>query len=109
MNKLILVLFIFSLNKAYSSESISELLLGLEYGPKGLTFQVRSGGCTDKNDFNIQLIETSPLSIKLIRTNKRMCRAFIPYGTKVHYTYEELGIKEGSIFNIQNKLGQFYN
>jgi hypothetical protein len=96
-----------TLNFAQARSEKIERLLGFQYGPKGMTFQVRSGGCTDKSDFNLVLSNTHPQSVHLYRTNPRMCRASMPFGTKIHYTFKEIGLSQGEWFEIENPLNDF--
>ena len=109
MKKAVLsILFIgLTLNFAQARSQKMERLLGFEYGPKGITFQVRSGGCTDKRDFDLVLSNSRPQSVRLYRTNSRMCRAAVPFGTKIHYTFKEIGLSQGEWFEVANSLNDF--
>ena len=109
MKKAILSIFLIglTLNFAQARSEKTERLLGFQYGPNGITFQVRSGGCTGKNDFDVIVSSTHPKSIRLYRTNPRMCRAWMPFGTKIHYTFKEMGLSRGDWFEVENSLDDF--
>ena len=41
-----------------------------------------------------------------MRTAPDYCEAYLPYGTRVTYTYEELGLGEGAEFVITNEISR---
>ena len=86
----------------------AETLKGFQVGPEGLTFQVSSGGCTSKDDFEIVSRETFPVMIELARPNQDFCEAFLPYGTTVSFSWEELGLRQGDQFTLTNELQNPY-
>lgn len=83
---------------------VSESLFGLSPGPQGLSFQVYSGGCTDKEDFQVRILESFPMQLELIRINPDYCRAYIPYGVDITYSWEDLGLRAGDKFTVINPL-----
>lgn len=86
-----------------------EHLLGFEYGPEGLTFQVNSGGCSNKDSFVLIQKESYPLGVSLKRIRPDFCDAYLPFGTKLTYTWEELGWSTGEVrFIIENPLVSEY-
>lgn len=82
-----------------------EKLLGVRVGAHGITFQVTSGGCTKKSDFSIQQLESFPVQLRLSRNQPDHCEAYVPYGTKIFYSWRELGMGNGSQFVVSNPLG----
>lgn len=81
-----------------------EKILGVTYDEEGITYQVNSGGCTSKDDFQVLLMETYPIRLALVRNNPDLCEGFFPYGTKVTFSYQELGLKDGDKATIENPL-----
>ena len=83
-----------------------ETLLGLYYERDGVVFQVESGGCTHKQYFKIEAMETSPATYTLHKVIEDTCETVRPifYGTVVKFTYEEMGIPRGQKFMIGNPL-----
>src|SRR5687768_2489285 len=73
----------FSLSLTAYAAGESEKLLGLTYDHEGITFQVRSGGCTKKDSFQIEVLETSPLQLNLVRVKDDFCRAIVSNGTLI--------------------------
>lgn len=84
--------------------STPEKILGVSTNTEGISFQVFSSGCTDKDDFELLQLETHPLQIKLDRKTQDLCEAFLPYGVILKYTWAELGLQNGTQFYISNKL-----
>ena len=83
-----------------------EVIMGVTYDRTGVTYQVKSGGCTGKEHFEIQIQESYPLGLVLMRVTDRMCEAYVPYGTKIHYSWEELQIPPHTRFNFANPIAE---
>ncbi len=95
---------------SFETNGLAEPLLGLTYSGDGLEFQVPSTGCTEKSHFVMQRL--SPESqitsqLLLIRVVPDYCDAYIPFGVRIFYGYEELGLKEGDPFTILNPLSNY--
>lgn len=99
-----------------SSEAELEQLLGVTVSEEGISFQVSSQGCTIRDDFTFQVaVELEPLSpmlpalephhyITLARKTPDMCEGFVPYGTVIFLSFDELGINVGK-FHVKNPIG----
>lgn len=87
---------------AFAGES--ERILGYSQSAEGITYQVTSGGCTEKADFEVQQLETYPVQLKLVRNEPDFCEAYFPYGTKITFTWEELGLSAGTRAIMANQL-----
>jgi hypothetical protein len=88
----------------------AEPLLGLTYGAEGLEFQVPSTGCTEKSSFVMQRLslENQTFSqLLLIRVVPDFCDAYVPFGTQIFYTYDELKLEEDDSFTILNPLSSY--
>jgi hypothetical protein len=82
-----------------------ESLLGVLFQRSGITFQVQSNGCTQKSDFRIEVIDSYPLQLHLIRIHPDPCDAYLPLGTRIYFKYGELGIVPGDALRVVNPLG----
>lgn len=106
MKTLVVVLFLvimFNGFVAWAEEQ--EALLGLTVDEGGISFQVFSGGCTHKEDFQVQFLgNTRNNALNLVRMRPDFCKALVPYGTTIKFTYEELGLKKGAEFKVVNPL-----
>jgi len=81
-----------------------EVIMGVTYDDQGITYQVKSGGCTTKDDFQLLQQWIYPPRVSLLRINEDMCQAYMPYGTKIFYTWAEFGFKQSGQFEIANRL-----
>ena len=91
-------------------DGLAEPVLGLIYSGEGLEFQVRSTGCTEKAHFVVQrLSPESQISTQLliIRVIPDYCDAYVPFGTRLSYSYEELGLEENESFTLLNPLSSY--
>ena len=102
MKNILLIILLFSLNANASGGP--EVILGYSYNSDGVSFQVESGGCTQKSDFSFQILEKYPIEIILIRDRADFCEAYYPYGTVIEFTYKEMGVTEGMEFVIGNDV-----
>ncbi|EAT59265.1 hypothetical protein CferDRAFT_1272 [Chlorobium ferrooxidans DSM 13031] len=104
---LALFITIFSISSYANSES--EVLLGLNQTPKTIDIRVATGGCTQKEDFKIDvkkgLTEKSPYSITIYRIKNDYCKAYLPEGVLLSFTKEELGINGLTEFIVTNRFG----
>lgn len=101
MNK---VLFCVLCLMSFSAIAAREEILGFSADEKGVSFQVRSGGCTSKADFGFVVLDTHPAGLILNRQQPDPCEAVVPFGTTVTFSYEELGFVNGDKFNILNPI-----
>lgn len=116
MKKLLLGCLFFALCSWSAAEISLEQLLGVSVDESGITFQVTSNGCTEREDFNFFVEEIfkemGPMLpafelhyyINVIRLRQDQCEAVVPYGTKIFLTFEELGIQFGK-FHVNNPIG----
>ncbi|MFZ3229112.1 MAG: hypothetical protein WA160_02820 [Pseudobdellovibrio sp.] len=82
-----------------------EPLFGFMQNKDGLVFQVYSGGCTDKNNFEIRSENKNGiLAVGLYRIAADFCKAYFPYGVLLQYSYQELGIRRGERFDLTNVI-----
>lgn len=86
-------------------EPAPEPLLGVLVRGPAIIFQVYSSGCTTKADFQVEVLESTPLQLRLIRLREDPCDAFEPLGTLVPFSYRELGIQGGAQLQVVNPLG----
>ena len=104
-----------------------EVLLGFSHDSEGVTFQVESNGCTNKAHFDLTVEEaTTALTpddgegppmfpaveppirhtvvLKRKDTGSDVCNVWSPYGVKITYTYEEMGVSFSEEFSVSNPL-----
>ena len=82
-----------------------EPLIGLIFRPRAIIFQVYSSGCTTKGDFRLEVLESLPLQLRLIRINEDPCDAFVPLGARIRFSYRSLGLEPSQSLRVVNPLG----
>ena len=85
-----------------AGEGQVEHIWGVQITPKGLVFQVFSGGCTKKKDFKVEIMESYPVQILLVRVKPDPCDAFVPMGKKIRFKWRQLGLQAGNEFSVVN-------
>lgn len=69
-----------------------ERILGQEVSAEGITFRVRSGGCTAKANFGLETVrQTKPLTVRLLRLRPDYCEARLPEGVPIYFRFAEIG------------------
>lgn len=81
-----------------------EAVRSVAFDGRGLTVGVDSNGCTDVSAFELAIQEGDPADITLTRRAPDLCKALVPDGVKVSWTYEELGLSAGQAARIRNPL-----
>ena len=83
-----------------------EQIYGMTADAEGITFQVFSGGCTNKEDFRVERFTSypdgSPTQLLLVRLRHDLCRANLPYGTTINFSYDDLHLTNGDRFVVLN-------
>lgn len=82
-----------------------EEILGVWSSRRAMFFQVFSSGCTSKDDFAVDVMESWPLQLKLRRISPDPCDAVVPLGKRIRFNYRELGIRAGDRYRVVNPLG----
>ena len=69
----------------------------------GVHIQVYSGGCTYKKQFEFKTEMKGDVRVfSFSRQAPDPCRAYLPYGEIITFSFEELGLKGGDRFDIAN-------
>src|SRR5258708_3897974 len=102
--KNLLVAALMTFSAPILAQSGPEPILGLTTNLEGITFQVFSGGCSRKVDFQLVQKGASPVQVTLQRNHVDACEAFVPYGTTVKFTWQELGLPNGTMLTIVNPI-----
>lgn len=70
-----------------------EAILGSVVGRRGIFFQVASSGCTKKADFEVLVLEGPVVRVALSRAEPDPCDASVPFGTRIPFSYAEMGLR----------------
>ena len=81
-----------------------ETLRSIRFVEGGLVARVDSNGCTSAADFAVSVAEGTPVDITLTRTRQDPCKAIVPEGVELRWTYQELGLTAGQTAHVVNPL-----
>lgn len=87
------------------------LLYGAEVSPRGpseVAITVRSNGCTQKEHFHadVDREEGNRYRVRFERTTDDNCKALMPEGRRLVWSYSELGIPSDAQVVIANRVGR---
>jgi len=82
----------------------SEAIREAGFADGGLVARVDSNGCTQASDFEVLVNDGSPAEITLRRTKEDLCKALVPDGVELRWTYADLGLEPGAPARILNPL-----
>lgn len=86
-----------------------EVLRSLELTKDELKFRVRSGGCTQKEHFKVDINKgvtgLPPFQLTIFRIVPDNCRALVPEGELISFTRKELEIEGMARFIVTNEIG----
>lgn len=89
-----------SRNDAPPAEAIREA----RFADGALVVRVDSNGCTQASDFEVAVADNNPVEITLRRTKQDLCKALVPNGVELRWTYADLGLDAGTPARILNPL-----
>jgi hypothetical protein len=81
-----------------------EALRAARFDGAALVVRVDSNGCTQASDFSVSVTDGDPASIRLVRDTPDLCKALVPDGVELRWTYDELGLQAGTAARIENAL-----
>jgi len=95
------------------SEGIEEILIALTANDSELTINVRSGGCTEKEDFRIFCVydeasagKTPHYVLTIYRIKKDECKAIVRNGLEIKYDLKrDLDLPDIFTYTLSNGIG----
>ncbi|MBA4808208.1 hypothetical protein [Brevundimonas sp.] len=93
-----------SVNVTRSDAPPAEAIREARFADGGLVVRVDSNGCTQASDFEIAVADNTPTEITLRRTKPDLCKALVPDGVELRWTYADLGLEPGAPARILNPL-----
>lgn len=85
-------------------------LYGAEISDRGreVTILVHSNGCTERGDFDVNIDHRGDnrFNIGFQRKKPDYCKALVPEGRRLTWTYEELGLPRNATVLITNPVGR---
>ena len=93
-----------SVNVTHNDAPPAEAVREARFSDGALVVRVDSNGCTQASDFELSVADDSPTEITLRRTKADLCRALVPEGVELRWTYADLGLEPGAPARIMNPL-----
>lgn len=91
-------------------DSKAEVLLGSKITAEEIELTVASGGCTQKEDFSIDINQATAgqaTTVLTVRRHKRDdCKAWLPEGVTIKFSKKELGLNKAAEITLSNKTRQ---
>ena len=81
-----------------------EAVRRVDFDGQRLNVVVGSNGCTEASSFEVQIKDSDPAELTLVRRTPDMCRALVPEGVTVSWTYAELGLEAGQPVRVLNPI-----
>jgi hypothetical protein len=83
----------------------SEVLRAVRFEPGALVVRANSNGCTEASSFAVEVAEgDGPTRLTLTRRTPDLCKALVPEGVELRWTYDELGLKPGASIVVRNPV-----
>lgn len=89
---------------AVSASEPLETVRSVAFENGRLNVRVDSNGCTEAAGFEVRLRGENPAELTLIRRAPDLCKALVPDGVVVSWTYEELGLAPGDAARVLNPV-----
>jgi hypothetical protein len=81
-----------------------EALREARFDGRRLTVRADSNGCTDSTHFEVSVVAGEPAAITLRRVAPDLCKALVPDGVVLSWTYDELELEAGGAARLVNPL-----
>lgn len=92
-------------NSATATGPKVETLRAVRFEPGAVIVRADSNGCTNGTSFAVHIAEDEgPTRLSLTRETPDNCDALIRDGVELRWTYEELGLKPGTVVTIGNPI-----
>jgi len=82
----------------------SETLRAFRFEGGALIARVDSNGCTSAADFAVELDGDAPVEATLIRRSPDNCKALVPDGVELRWSYADLGLDAGQAVRMRNPV-----
>lgn len=91
-------------DQAAAASLSGEPVRSVEFDGRNLNVVVDSNGCTEAASFEVRISDGAPSELTLVRLSPDLCKALVPDGRPVSWTYQELGIEAGDAVRLTNPL-----
>ncbi|CAN5297846.1 hypothetical protein BH10PSE1_BH10PSE1_28620 [soil metagenome] len=88
-----------------ASSATLETLRAVRFDQGALVVQADSNGCTDETSFAVNIADgEGPAQLTLTRERPDNCKALVPDGVELRWTYAELGLEAGATAVVSNPV-----
>lgn len=82
-----------------------ETLREVRFEAGAMVVRADSNGCTSEGSFAVHVADAEgPAQISLTRETEDLCKALVPDGVELRWTYAQLGLKSGETAIVQNPV-----
>lgn len=81
-----------------------EAVRKVDFDGQRLNVVVGSNGCTETASFEVKIKDGEPAELTLTRRTPDLCKALVPEGVTVSWTYAELGLELGEPVRVLNPI-----
>lgn len=81
-----------------------EAVRKVDFDGQQLNVVVGSNGCTETSSFEVKIKDGDPAELTLTRRTPDLCKALVPEGVTVSWTYVELGLEPGQPVRVLNPI-----
>jgi len=81
-----------------------EAVRKVDFDGQRLNVVVGSNGCTETSSFEVKIKDGEPAELTLTRRTPDLCKALVPDGVTVSWTYAELGLEPGQPVRVLNPI-----
>lgn len=81
-----------------------EAVRKVDFDGQRLNVVVGSNGCTETSSFEVKIKDGDPAELTLSRRTPDLCKALVPEGVTVSWTYAELGLEPGQPVRVLNPI-----
>lgn len=81
-----------------------ETVRKVDFDGQRLNVVVGSNGCTETSSFEVKIKDGEPAELTLTRRTPDLCKALVPEGVTVSWTYAELGLEPGQPVRVLNPI-----
>ncbi len=81
-----------------------EAVRQVDFDGQRLNVVVGSNGCTETSSFEVKIKDGEPAELTLTRRTPDLCKALVPEGVTVSWTYAELGLEPGQPVRVLNPI-----
>ncbi len=81
-----------------------EAVRKVDFDGQRLNVVVGSDGCTETSSFEVKIKDGEPAELTLTRRTPDLCKALVPEGVTVSWTYAELGLEPGQPVRVLNPI-----